>query len=627
VPGKRNILVSSALPYSNATPHLGNLIGSTLSADVFSRFFRARGLRTLYVCGTDQYGTASETKALEEGVDPATLCAKYHKIHKDIYDWFRIKFDIFDQTPTPQHTQIVQDVFKGLWANGFIEERETVQPYCSVHSGFLADRFVEGECSICHYPDARGDQCDQCGNLLDPLEPDSIDSQQPLEQGESVDAKATGWLLNPRCKLDGATPEKRRTKHLYLRLDTLADEIVAWFKDASQGWTANAVAITQAWIDKGLYPRAITRDLKWGVPIPDVEGLSSEEYKNKVFYVWFDACIGYMSITKTYTDGGDLDGRNWEQWWKNPKDVELYQFLGKDNVPFHSIVFPGSQLGTGGNWTQVRHISATEYLSYEGGKFSKSRGIGVFGDSAKDTGLDADIWRYYLLSRRPESGNDTEFRWEELILANNSDLLKNVGNLVNRVIKFCHTKLRGVVPHYVVLEEHQSNVNVLLTAYITHFEAMRLRLGLSTALQISALGNKFLQDNRLDNRLLAEEPERCANVIGTALNHLHLLANLLSPYMPQTAESIFTQLGVESVPTIPDTWAANALPEGHPLGEPRPLFSTIPAAKLEEWREAYGGGAARQQKILEAEKAAAKKAAKEEKKQRKKEALKLQEGQ
>jgi methionyl-tRNA synthetase len=293
-------------------------------------------------------------------------------------------------------------------------------------------------------------------------------------------------------------------------------------------------------------------------------------------------------------------------------------------------VFPGTQLGTGDNWTQVRHISATEYLSYEGDKFSKSRGVGVFGDSAKDTGIDADIWRYYLLSRRPESGNDTEFRWEELISVNNNDLLKNVGNLVNRVIKFCHAKMRGIVPHYTILEEHQSNVNVLLTTYITHLEAMRLRLGLSTVLQISALGNKFLQDNKLDNRLFAEKPEHCTNVIGTALNHLHLLANLLSPYMPKTAESIFEQLGVESVPKIPDTWAANALPEGHVLGEPRQLFSTIPAAKLKEWREKYGGSAAQEQKILEAGKAAAKRATgkgKKEKKQQKKETSTLKEGQ
>jgi methionyl-tRNA synthetase len=279
-------------------------------------------------------------------------------------------------------------------------------------------------------------------------------------------------------------------------------------------------------------------------------------------------------------------------------------------------VFPGSQIGSGDNWTQVRHISATEYLSYEGGKFSKSKGIGVFGNSARDTGIDADIWRYYLLSRRPESGTDTEFKWEEFISVNNNDLLKNIGNLVNRVIKFCHAKMEGVVPHYTVSEDHQSNVNILLTTYITHLETMRLRLGLSTILQISALGNKFLQDNKLDNRLFAENPELCVNVVGTALNHIHLLANLLSPFMPKTTESIFEQLGVESVPKIPDTWAADTLAEGHALGEPRPLFLMIPAAKLEEWQEAYGGGAAREQKRLEAEKAAAKKAAKKEKRER-----------
>ena len=288
-------------------------------------------------------------------------------------------------------------------------------------------------------------------------------------------------------------------------------------------------------------------------------------------------------------------------------------------------MFPGSQIGSGDNWTQVRHISATEYLNYEGGKFSKSRGIGVFGNSARDTGIDADVWRYYLLSRRPENGTDTEFKWEEFISVNNNDLLKNIGNLVNRVIKFCHAKTGGVVPHYTVSEEHQSNVNILLTSYITHLENMRLRLGLSTILQISALGNKFLQDNKLDNRLFTENPELCANVVGTALNHLHLLANLLSPFMPKTAESIFEQLGVESVPKIPDTWAANTLAEGHKLGEPRPLFSMIPAAKLEEWREAYGGSAIREQKLLEAEKAVAKKAAKKaakEGKGRKKQSMK-----
>jgi methionyl-tRNA synthetase len=399
-------------------------------------------------------------------------------------------------------------------------------------------------------------------------------------------------------------------------LDSLSDKIVAWFEDASKGWTLNATTITQSWIDKGLHPRAITRDLSWGVPVPPVDGLNPEDYAFKVFYVWFDACIGYPSITKCYTDGDNLDGRNWEKWWKNLEEVELYHFLGKDNVSFHSIVFPGSQIGSGDNWTKARHISATEYLNYEGGKFSKSKGVGVFGNNARDTGIDADIWRYYLLSRRPESGTDTEFKWEEFIDVNNNDLLKNIGNLVNRVVKFCHAKMGGVVPTYTVSEEHQSNVNALLTTYIAHLEAMKLRLGLSTILQISSLGNKFLQDNKLDNRLFTESPELCGNVVGTALSHIYLLANLLSPYMPRTTELIFEQLGVKCVPTIPDTWATDALVAGCALGESKPLFTVIPAAKVEEWQEAYGGSAAKEQRRLEAEKAAAKKAAKKAKKEK-----------
>jgi methionyl-tRNA synthetase len=307
---------------------------------LLANYCRARGLRTLFVCGSDQYGTASEARAAAEGVSPATLCAKYHTLHHDIYQWFRMQFDVFGQTPTPQQTQIVQDVFRRLCANGFIEERETEQPFCPVHSSFLADRFIEGECSICGYTDARGDQCDQCGNLLDPLEPESrpaTDAQQQREPEGDTILKATGWLLNPRCKLDGATPERRKTKHLFLRLDTLTEDIITWFDTVKSagGFSANAVAITQSWIDKGLQPRAITRDLRWAVPIPTVEGLSEKEYENKVFYVWFDAPLGYISITKSYTDE-DLDSKDWERWWRNPKDVELFQFMER-TVPFYTL--------------------------------------------------------------------------------------------------------------------------------------------------------------------------------------------------------------------------------------------------------------------------------------------------
>ncbi|AEO57876.1 hypothetical protein MYCTH_2304594 [Thermothelomyces thermophilus ATCC 42464] len=621
-PGKENILVTSALPYVNNVPHLGNIIGSVLSADVFVRFCRARGLPTIFVCGSDEYGTATETKALSEGVDPATLCAKYHAIHKEIYDWFRIDFDVFGRTPTDEHTAIVQDIFSRLWKNGFIEERETTQAYCPTHSSFLADRYVEGECSICHDKGARGDQCDACGNLLDPLEPDR-------DASGNQETKATGWLINPRCKLDGTAPERRKTKHLYLRLDALQPELEKWLQAVEKGWSANCVSITHSWLDQGLKPRGITRDLKWGVPIPDgLEGLSDEDYAKKVFYVWFDACIGYPSITKTYTDAGNLEGKNWEKWWKNPDEVSLYQFMGKDNVPFHTIIFPASQIGTRENWTKLKTLSTAEYLNYEGGKFSKSKGVGVFGNNARETGIDPDIWRYYLLSRRPET-SDSEFKWEEFVDANNNDLLKNLGNLCQRVVKFCQAKLEGVVPEYDLskfpaLLQHKQEVNKLLQDYVTDLKAVKLRAGLATVMSISALGNKLLQDNKLSNQLIAEEPDRCRAVIGLALNHLHLLAQVLSPYMPEKAQSILRQLGIkgsdgETVPArIPDTWEADALKPGHAIGTPELLFSNIPAAKIEEWREAFGGEELRKQKQIEAEKAAARKAAREKEKEKKK---------
>ncbi|KAI1125938.1 tRNA synthetases class I (M)-domain-containing protein [Nemania abortiva] len=617
--GKRNILITSALPYCNNVVHLGNIIGSVLSADCFARFCRARGLKTLYVCGSDEYGTATETKALEEKTTPYELCSKYHEIHKRIYSDFSISFDIYGRTSTEQHTAIVQDIFTRLWNNGFIEERSSIQPYCPTHKSFLADRFVEGICSICGYNDARGDQCDGCGNLLDPLEPVATANDVVGQE-----TKGTGYLIKPRCKLDGTTPEARSTNHLYLRLDLLESDIKEWFNSTKEQWSSNCVAITQSWLAKGLERRSITRDLKWGVPIPKgLKGLSDEAYENKVFYVWFDACIGYPSITKAYTDGDDLSGSNWEKWWKNPKEVTLYQFMGKDNVPFHSIVFPASQLGTQQDWTKVSRFSTTEYLNYEGGKFSKSRNIGVFGTAVKDTGIDTDVWRFYLLSRRPET-SDAEFLWQDFIDINNNDLLKSLGNLCQRVMKFCHTNFDATIPNKkytdAALEKHTADVNALLQTYLTNMEAIKLRQGAANVLSLSALGNQLLQHNKLSNQLLNEEPERCASVINLALNHIHLMANLLSPYAPNTASSILTQLGLPKEKqkfSIPDIWTGNTLQPGEKLGTPTLLFSQIPASKAAEWQEMFGGDELKKQKAAEAEKAAAKKAAKQKKKDEK----------
>ncbi|KAM7219937.1 tRNA synthetases class I (M) domain containing protein [Rhypophila decipiens] len=544
-PGKRNILVTSALPYVNNIPHLGNIIGSVLSGDVFARYCRGRGLNTLYIGGTDEYGTTTEARALVEGYTPKELCDKYRVIHADIYKWFNISFDIFD-------------IFLKLNKNGFLKERRTTQLYCEVHHSFLADRFVEGECPACGYPDARGDQCDLCGRLLDTLQ-----------------------LKKPRCKVDGSTPITKETDHVFIELDKLQPEVEAFFQESNAvgEWSNNGKAITSAWLKEGLEPRSITRDMRLGTKVP-LPG-----YEDKVIYPWFDACIGYVSITACYTD-------QWKKWWRNPEDVQLYQFLGKDNVVFHSIIFPATQTGTKETWTKLHHLSATDYLTYEGGKFSKSRGIGVFGDSAQKTGVASDVWRFYLAFHRPESG-DTEFTWDSFISVNNNLLLKNLGNFVSRVLKFVNSQnYNSIVPDWT--EYHEASFGVfkddiakLLTRYIQELDAVKLRPGLSTVLAISQQGNSFLQSNKLDSNLFKNEPSKCAAVIGLAVNLVHLLAALLAPYMPDTASSINKQLCADSLPN-PDRWGADSIKPGHKIGKAEHLFRPIKPEKAQEWRKAFG---------------------------------------
>ncbi|KAK4198080.1 methionyl-tRNA synthetase [Triangularia verruculosa] len=571
-PGKRNILITSALPYVNNVPHLGNIIGSVLSADVFARYSRGRGFNTLYIGGTDEYGTTTEARALIENCTPQALCDKYYTIHNEVYKWFSISFDIFGRTTTPLQTDITQDIFLKLKENGFLEERMTTQLYCEQHHWFLADRFVEGECPDCGYVDARGDQCDLCGKLLESLE-----------------------LIRPRCKVDGSVPITKDTKHVFLELDKLQPEVEAFFREsaAKGAWSSNGVSITAAWLKEGLQPRSITRDLKGGTPVPS----SLEGYEDKVIYSWFDACIGYVSITANYTD-------QWEKWWRSPDDVKLYQFMGKDNVVYHTIIFPATKIGTRGAWTKLHHLSTTDYLTYEGGKFSKSRGIGVFGDSAKETGVPSDIWRFYLLYCRPETG-DSEFTWDGFISANNNLLLKNLGNFVSRVLKFINSRhFNSVVPDWTQYNEpsfdaFKEEINELLTQYVRELDAVKLRAGLLTALQVCQRGNGFLQANKLDISLHENEPSKCAAVVGIAINLVHLLASLISPYMPTIAASINTQLRADALPIL-EQWTADTISPGHEIGLSEHLFSRIKPEKAQEWREKYGSEEAKKLKEEEA---------------------------
>ena len=548
-------LVTSALPYVNNIPHLGNLI-QVLSADVFARHCRSAGYETLYICGTDEYGTATETKALEEGISPRELCDRYHTIHADIYNWFKIDFDHFGRTSAPVQTEITQDIFKNLDKAGYVVEREIEQLYCADKDMFLADRFVRGECPHCHYKEARGDQCENCGKLLEPTE-----------------------LIAPYSPICGDSKlTVQKTKHLYINLPGMKDKLEAWVKTAQvKGfWANNAIKMTEAWIRDGLKERAITRDLKWGIPVPKAG------YEKKVFYVWFDAPIGYISMT------AGARPNDWRTWWHNPENVELFQFIGKDNIPFHTVVFPcsllGSAEGSGERWTMLHHMSSTEYLNYEGGKFSKSAGVGVFGTDAKETGIPADVWRFYLFYNRPESA-DTLFTWRDFMEKVNSELIGNFSNLVNRTLTFAAKNWDGKVPQgrkdtglWAEIEKKEKEI-------FTAMEKADLKDGLKHALELSALGNKTFQDAE-PWKSIKTDPQKAADLLFNLCYLVRDLAIVLSPYIPQTSEKILGFFGLTHKPS----WDQLGKTEGlNSIGTTEILFQKLEEKVTDALRERFAG--------------------------------------
>lgn len=587
VPGKRNILITSALPYVNNVPHLGNIIGCVLSADVFARYCRLRGYNALYICGTDEYGTATETKAMEENCTPQQICDKYYAIHKAVYNWFNISFDEFGRTSTPQQTEICHAIFKKLLENNWLSENTMQQLYCDTCKRFLADRLVEGSCPTlgCNYDSARGDQCEKCGKLLNPTE-----------------------LKDPRCKVCQATPKIRDTDHLFLELPLIKDKLEEYINkmSVSGSWSQNAIQGTYAWLKDGLKPRCITRDLKWGVPVPH------EKFKDKVFYVWFDAPIGYISITSCYTP-------DWEIWWKNPENVELYQFMGKDNVPFHTVMFPSTLLGTEENWTLMKSISVTEYLNYEAGKFSKSKGVGVFGNDVKDTNIPAEVWRYYLLTNRPEV-SDTLFTWEDFQAKLNTELLNNLGNFVNRVLSFiAKPPGRGygsIIPNTPKADLHPptkklaEKISNHIDQYIEAMEKVKLKQGLRIGMSISSEGNAYLQESQFW-KLYNEDQGSCSIVTRTSVGLVYLLACLLEPFMPSFSLEVLKQLNLpaETKFSLSDEngdlerarkpW--EILPACHRIGMPSPLFKELKDEDVRFFREKFAGSQADRAVKAEAE--------------------------
>ena len=545
------VLVTSALPYVNNVPHLGNLI-PVLSADVFVRFKRLKGEDTIYICGTDEHGTATETQAMREGMTPQEICDKYYKIHRDSYEWLNISFDHFGRTSRPYQHTITQHLFLKLYENGYIFERELEQTYCPYCERFLADRYVEGECPHCGYEDARGDQCDNCGKVYDSKD-----------------------LINPRCSVCGEAPVIKSTRHLFLDLPQFEEVLLQFIDERKDVWSSNAVNFSIAWIKEGLEARCITRDLEWGVHVP-LPG-----WEHKVFYVWFDAPIGYISITQEYCD---TTGTNWLDWWKNPEEVILYQFMGKDNIPFHTVIFPVTLMGTKEDYTLLHQISVNEYITYEGGAFSKSRGIGIFCDDVMASGVPPDVWRYYLNINRPEK-QDTHFYWEDLQEKNNAELVGNLGNFVYRTLSFAHRYMEGVIRREELTSEDVAfleDVDNVVNDAEQSLEACELKTALKQIMSICRMGNQYFQEHEP-----WKQKETQGRTIYVCCNLVAKLAILLEPYIPETSEKMWSQLNLKEK----RTWnLARELPVSKTtIGQPDILFEPIEDQFVRNMKRKFGG--------------------------------------
>jgi methionyl-tRNA synthetase len=595
------ILITSALPYINGIKHLGTLAGSMLPADVFARFQRAKGRETLYICATDEHGTPTELAAAEAGLDPATFCLQQHEVQAELGARFGLSWDHFGRSSSEQNRKLTQRFAQTLWENGFIEERVTQQVYSNADKRFLPDRYVIGTCPHCAYPAARGDQCENCTRVLDPAD-----------------------LINPRSAVSGSSDiEIRPSKHLFLRQSLFADRLRSWIDGKKGDWPLLVTSIALKWLDEGLQDRGITRDLEWGVPVnaaewganpdgakPDVEGLAG-----KVFYVWFDAPIEYIGATWEWADaraaaeGRAADDRDWERWWRRPlaDDVTYVEFMGKDNVPFHTVGFPctligvNERLGADGAWAPasnapwklVDRLKGFNWLDYYGGKFSTSQKRGVFMDHALEL-LPADYWRWWVMANVPE-GSDATFTWEQFQAQVNADLADVLGNFVNRICKFAESRFEGMVPEGGEAGELEvrlyADVAAKLAEYGELMEAMEMRKAAQALRQLWVLGNQYLTEAAPWTAIKTDR-ERAAVAVRTGLNLVALFARVSAPFIPFACERIAAAVGEGVSQGWPEGDGATVLgllPPGRPVTAPEVLFRKIEDAQVTEWVARFGG--------------------------------------
>ncbi|MER6672242.1 methionine--tRNA ligase [Streptomyces sp. NPDC000983] len=567
-------LITSALPYINGIKHLGNMVGSMLPADVYSRYLRQRGHDVLYICATDEHGTPAELAAKEQGLPVAEFCAQAHDAQKAVYDGFALAFDYFGRSSSPQNVEITQHFARRLNENGFIEERAIRQVYSPADGRFLPDRYVEGTCPHCGYDKARGDQCENCTRVLDPTD-----------------------LIDPRSAISGSTDlEVRETKHLFLLQSKLENEVREWVARHDKDWPQLASSIAHKWLTEGLHDRAITRDLDWGVPVP-ADTWPELAAEGKVFYVWFDAPIEYIGATKEWSDE-DPENRDWKSWWYEADDTVRYtEFMAKDNVPFHTVMFPATELGVREPWKKVDFVKAFNWLTYYGGKFSTSQKRGVFTDQALDI-LPADYWRYFLIANAPES-DDSSFTWEHFTATVNKDLADTLGNFVNRVLSFSKKRFGEEVPAGSPAGEAEARLGEqiaeLLAEYEAQMEALQFRKAAAALRALWSAGNSYLEEKAPWLEIKTDQ-EGAALTLRTAMNLIHLYAVVSEPFIPSTSAAMRQAFALaDDTATWVSADEAKALsfvPAGTPFTVPPVLFAKLTDEDLETYKERFGGDTA-----------------------------------
>jgi methionyl-tRNA synthetase len=583
---KRKILVAPAWPYAAGHRHLGHVAGFGVPSDVFARYHRLKGNDVLMVSGTDEHGTPVMVAADREGKSYAEVAEQYNQSFREDFRSLGLSYDLFARTTTLNHERVTQDIFKTLYEHGAIVERPMLVSFSPTTGHTLPDRYIEGTCPICGYPEARGDQCDNCGNQLDPTD-----------------------LINPRSLIDGSTPEFRETNHLFLDLPQFADRLRAWIGEHRE-WRPNVRNFSLRLLDE-IRPRPITRDLDWGVRIP-VAGYAEDP--NKRIYVWFDAVIGYLSASIEWAAiQGDPDA--WREWWQNP-EAEHYYFQGKDNIVFHTVIWPAMLLGygEGGEFGAGRgalelpdNVVATEYLTMEGKQFSTSRGYSIYLRDVLER-YEADAIRYYLVAAGPET-QDTDFTWAEFVRRNNDELVANWGNLVNRTLVNTYRNF-GAVPEPGALSDEDCELLATTERGFDQvgelIESARFRAALSEAMRVSSHVNQYISDTA-PWALVKTDRGRAATVLYTALRAVDSLKVIFTPFLPHSSQSLHELLGYEGLLAGPlsfrtvdegegrthevltgdyarwsGRWTPSELPPGQPLREPTPLFRKLDPSIVDE---------------------------------------------